>query len=41
MNETTRDIVIEENWCSELISFGSGKPASENIRTVEPASYWP
>lgn len=36
MNETTRDIVIEENWCSELISFGSGKPANENIRTVEP-----
>jgi CRP-like cAMP-binding protein len=36
MNETTRDIVIEENWCSELISFGSGKPSSENIRTVEP-----
>ena len=21
MNETTRDIVIEDNWCSELISF--------------------
>jgi CRP-like cAMP-binding protein len=21
-NETTRDIVIENNWCSELISFG-------------------
>lgn len=36
MNETTRDPVIEENWCSELIRFGSGKPASENIRTVEP-----
>lgn len=35
-NETTRDIVIEDNWCSELISFGSGKPATENIRTVEP-----
>lgn len=34
-NETTRDIVIEDNWCSELISFGSGKPATENIRTVE------
>ncbi len=36
-NETTRDIVIENNWCSELISFGSGKPATENIRTVEPS----
>ncbi len=35
-NETTRDIVIEDNWCSELVSFGSGKPAAENIRTVEP-----
>jgi len=36
-NETTRDIVIEDNWCSELISFGSGQPASENIRAVEPS----
>jgi len=35
-NETTRDIVIEDNWCSELISFGSGQPALENIRAVEP-----
>ncbi|MBK7884435.1 MAG: cyclic nucleotide-binding domain-containing protein [Chitinophagaceae bacterium] len=35
-NETTRDIVVEDNWCSELLSFGSGKPATENIRTVEP-----
>jgi CRP-like cAMP-binding protein len=34
-NETTRDIVTEGNWCSELISFGSGNPATENIRTVE------
>ncbi|MBC7388814.1 MAG: cyclic nucleotide-binding domain-containing protein [Opitutaceae bacterium] len=37
MNETTRDIVIEDNWCSELISFGSGNPATENIRTIEPS----
>ena len=37
MNETTRDIVVEDHWCSELISFGSGKPATENIRTVEPS----
>ena len=36
MNETTRDIVTEGNWCSEFISLGSGKPATENIRTVEP-----
>ncbi len=35
MNETTRDIVTEGTWCSELVSFGSGKPAAENIRTVE------
>jgi len=36
-NETTRDLVIEDNWCSELISFGSGNPAAENIRAVEPS----
>lgn len=36
LNETTRDIIVEDNWCSELLSFGSGKPATENIRTVEP-----
>ena len=36
-NETTRDLVTEDNWCSELVSFGSGKPASENIRAVEPS----
>ena len=36
MNETTRDIVTEGSWCSELLSFGSGQPATENIRTVEP-----
>lgn len=35
-NETTRDIITEGNWCSELISFGSGNPANENIRTIEP-----
>lgn len=37
MNETTRDIVVEDNWCSELISFGSGNPSTENIKTVEPS----
>ena len=36
MNESTRDIVTEGTWCSELVSFGSGQPATENIRTVEP-----
>ncbi len=35
MNETTRDIVTEGTWCSELLSFSSGQPATENIRTVE------
>lgn len=35
MNESTRDIVIEDNWCTELISFGSGEPSNENIRAVE------
>jgi len=35
--ETTRDIVIENNWCSELMSFGQQVPATENIRTVEPS----
>ena len=35
-NETTRDIVVEDNWCSELISFGNRTPATENIRCVEP-----
>lgn len=37
-NETTRDIITEDNWCSELASFGSGNPATENIRTVEPCA---
>lgn len=36
-NETTRDIVIEDAWCSELISFGGQQPATENIRAVEPS----
>jgi CRP-like cAMP-binding protein len=36
-NETTRDIVEEDHWCSELLSFGSGQPAAENIRAVEPS----
>lgn len=34
-NETTRDLITEDNWCSELQSFGSGLPALENIRAVE------
>lgn len=35
-NETTRDIVTEDSWCAELLSFGSGNAATENIRTIEP-----
>lgn len=35
-DENTRDIVIEDNWCSELMSFGNQVPATENIRAVEP-----
>jgi CRP-like cAMP-binding protein len=34
-NETTRDIVLEDSWCSELMSFGQRKPATENIRAIE------
>ncbi len=36
MNETTRDLVIEDHWCSELMSFGNQQPAAENIRAIEP-----
>jgi CRP-like cAMP-binding protein len=36
--ETTRDLVTENNWCSELISFGRQQPATENIRAVEPSA---
>ena len=36
-NENTRDIVLEDNWCSDLISFGSQQPATEQIRTIEPS----
>jgi CRP-like cAMP-binding protein len=34
-NESTRDIVVEDHWCSDLSSFGSGNASTENIRTVE------
>jgi CRP-like cAMP-binding protein len=37
MNETTRDIILEDNWCSELISFGNRQPTNENIKAVEPS----
>lgn len=40
LNETTRDIVIEDNWCSDLLSFGSGNPATENIRAVEASELY-
>lgn len=35
-NETTREIAVEDQWCSDLISFGDEKPATENIRAIEP-----
>ncbi len=34
-NENTRDIAIEDSWCSELISFGKQQPATENIKAIE------
>ncbi len=34
-NETTRDFVLEDSWCSELISFSQRVPAAENIRAIE------
>lgn len=36
INETTLDIVTADSWCTELMSFGSGKPATENIWAIEP-----
>lgn len=36
-NENTRDIITENNWCSELMSFGQQLPSSENIRAIEPS----
>ncbi|TFF40787.1 Crp/Fnr family transcriptional regulator [Mucilaginibacter psychrotolerans] len=36
INENTRDIVTEDNWCADLTSFGSGQPSAENIKAVEP-----
>ena len=34
--ESTRDIVVENNWVTKLFSFGSQRPANENLRAVEP-----
>ncbi|WP_297334474.1 cyclic nucleotide-binding domain-containing protein [Flavobacterium sp.] len=36
MNENIRDLIIEDNWCSELHSFTTGNPANENIKAIEP-----
>jgi CRP-like cAMP-binding protein len=33
--ETTRDIVVENYWCSELASFSEQLPAVENITAIE------
>lgn len=35
--ESTRDIVVENNWVTELSSFGNQRPANENLRAVEPS----
>lgn len=35
-NESTRDVVFENNWVTELNSFGKQVPAIENLRTIEP-----
>lgn len=35
-NESTRDIVFENNWVTELNSFGKQVPAIENLRAIEP-----
>jgi CRP-like cAMP-binding protein len=34
-NETTRDVVLENQWCTDLTSFGTQTPAAENIRAIE------
>lgn len=34
-NEMTRDIIVEDNWCSDLVSFGQRIPSIENIKAVE------
>jgi CRP-like cAMP-binding protein len=36
--ETTRDIVIENYWCSELASFSEQVPAIENITAIEDSN---
>ncbi|MFD2569060.1 Crp/Fnr family transcriptional regulator [Spirosoma soli] len=35
-DESTRDLVTENNWVTELFSFGNQLPANENLRAVEP-----
>lgn len=35
-NESTRDIVVENNWITELASFSSQLPARETLRMIEP-----
>lgn len=38
LNENTRDLVLEDSWCSDLMSFGQQQPSAENIKAVEPTS---
>ena len=35
-NESTRDVVFENNWVTELNSFVQQVPAIENLRAIEP-----
>lgn len=34
--ESTRDLIVDNNWVTELFSFGNQLPANENLRAVEP-----
>jgi CRP-like cAMP-binding protein len=34
-NQQTRDILTEENWCTEINSFTNQIESKENIRTIE------
>jgi CRP-like cAMP-binding protein len=36
--ETTRDFVIENYWCSELVSFSKQVPAIESITAIEDSN---
>ena len=35
LTKTTKAILTENSWCSDFMSFGSGFPSHENIRSSE------